>query len=200
MNINALVLGRVVSLLAVLMIAASSWRTLLCPHVDHPREMAILQELMICSVVCLSWYIGQVGSSFFPYRIRFALEGRRSYTDWWESWSEMVPCARSHSMWGIIPTSPVSLLRLLDCFLNPSGSFIELYLINDHGSCLFRFCLWPLLCYRWPQLFAVTLNLPNHKFNITALSGLIYGFNNFSFPTRFYGRLYCLHKRVLGIL
>ena len=80
-NISALVLGRVVSPLAVFMIAASSWRTLLCLYVYRPCERAILQERNTCSVVCLPWHSGQVGSSFFPHRTRFAFEGRRSYTD-----------------------------------------------------------------------------------------------------------------------
>ena len=55
-NINALVLGRVVSPLAVIIIAASSWRTLLCLHVYRSCERAILQELNTCSAVCLPWH------------------------------------------------------------------------------------------------------------------------------------------------
>ena len=81
MNINALVLGRAVSPLAVLMIAASSWRTLFCLQVYRRCERAILQELKTCSVVCLPWHSGQVGSCFFPHRTKFAYKGRRSYTD-----------------------------------------------------------------------------------------------------------------------
>ena len=33
---------------------------------------------------------------------------------------------------GIIPISPLSLLRLLDCLLDPSGIFIQSNLIDDH--------------------------------------------------------------------
>ena len=40
-----------------------------------------MHKLKICSVVCLPLHSGQMGSSFSPHRTRFALEGRRSYTD-----------------------------------------------------------------------------------------------------------------------
>ncbi|GFO08503.1 chitin synthase [Plakobranchus ocellatus] len=63
-----------ISPLAVLMTEASSWSTLLCLHVYRPFESATLHELSTCSVVCLPWHSGNVRSSFFPHRTRFAFE------------------------------------------------------------------------------------------------------------------------------
>ena len=67
--------------LPMFIIEVSSYRTLLYLHVYRPCERAILQEPETFPVVCLPWHSGQVGSSFFPHVTRFALEGRRSYTD-----------------------------------------------------------------------------------------------------------------------
>ncbi|GFO34705.1 hypothetical protein PoB_006121000 [Plakobranchus ocellatus] len=59
-------------------IAIAVFVTLLCRHVYLPWLRPSLQELKTCSLVCLPWHSGHVGSSFIPHRIRF--EGRRSYT------------------------------------------------------------------------------------------------------------------------
>ncbi|GFO11587.1 serine/threonine-protein phosphatase 6 regulatory ankyrin repeat subunit c [Plakobranchus ocellatus] len=56
--------------------------TLLCRHAYLLWLRATLQELRTCSVVCLPWHSGHVGSSFILHRTRFAFEGNtgRPYT------------------------------------------------------------------------------------------------------------------------
>ncbi|GFO38328.1 hypothetical protein PoB_006483300 [Plakobranchus ocellatus] len=51
---------------------ASFCNTLLCRHMYLPWLRATLQELRICSVVCLPWHSRHLGSSFIPYSTRFA--------------------------------------------------------------------------------------------------------------------------------
>ena len=168
-------------------------------------EWATSQESKAYFMVCLPLHVGQMRSSFFPHRIRFALEGRRSYTDLIKSWFGVVPCGRCHFMGeflqGVMPLSTLSLLRLLGCLLGPCGIFIQSNLIDDHVSFLFPFCFWPPLCNRWRiQSFAVSLSLPKYFLNLKALFGLICGFNNFPFRTRLCGWFHCLHGRVFVVL
>ena len=96
--------------------------------------MATLQELKKCSVVCLPLHSGQVGSSFFPHRTRFALEGGRSYTDLTRRLMRSgVVCQMSFHL--IVKDfcralyqlcSPLSLLRLMDSLLESWFSRISL--------------------------------------------------------------------------
>ena len=97
----------------------------------------------------------------------------------WYHVTNVIPC--EVFLQGIIPVSPLSLLRLLDCFLNPSRIFIEPYLINNHVSFLFPVCFWSPLSCRWPHPFGVSLSFPNHFFNLKPFFGLVYGSTTFYF-------------------
>ena len=113
----------------------------------------------------------------------------------------MAPYARCHSM-REIPTehySPLSLLRFAELLSRPLWNLHSA--VSHWWPCLVSLSLMhlttTLLCCRWSQPFTVSLSFPKHFFDNKSLSGLVYGFDNFSFPPRLYGRLHTLHNRVL---
>ena len=79
----------------------------------------------------------------------------------------------------------LSPLRLIIYFLDPSGIFIQPYVIDHQVSFFFPFCFYHNFIVDEHSHFVVSLSLPNHFFSRKALFSLVYVFDNFLFPTIF---------------
>ena len=136
-----------------------------------------MHELKTCSVVCLPLHSGLLRSAFFPHCTRFALEGKKSYTDLIRKLIQSdAMCEMSFHVRDLCK----ALSQLVHCVCWSCWTAFWTLLESSFS----RISLMTMSLFSFPSAFdhqslAVSLSLPNYFFNVKTFLGLICGFYDF---------------------